>query len=190
MAMVTDIPKKDKWTYSDYAQLPPELRCEIINGKLVMEPAPLYGHQKVSRNLEFELIAYIRGKVKGIVLNAPMDVVLDNTHVFQPDLLFISEKNKHLVANQKAVQGAPDMVVEVLSPGTLVYDRVKKKAFYEKFGVEEYWIVDPQNQSIEVYTLEQGLYELYSSAELKGPAKSKVIEGFTVEAEEIFKEDF
>lgn len=188
--MVTDIPEKDRWTYADYDLLPAELRCEIANGTLVMEPSPLYGHQKASRNLEFELIAYVRGKMKGIVLDAPMDVVLDDTNVFQPDLLFISEKNKHLVADNKAVKGAPDLVIEVLSPGSLVYDRVQKKAIYEKFGVEEYWIVDPQNQSIEVYTLEEGIYQLYSSAELTGPVNSKVIEGFTVNAEEIFKEDF
>ena len=67
MTMVIDIPKKDNWTYADYDLLPAELRCEIADGNLVMEPAPLYGHQKVSRNLEFELIAYIRGKMKGIV---------------------------------------------------------------------------------------------------------------------------
>jgi Uma2 family endonuclease len=190
MANVIDIPKKDHWTYSDYELLPAELRCEIFNGNLIMAPSPLSEHQRVSSNLEFEIQSSIRGRLKAILFHAPMDVVFDSSNVLQPDIIYVSEKKKDIVKHGKPIMGTPDMVVEILSKGSLVYDRVEKKNLYEKFGVEEYWIVDPQNQSVEVYCLENNHYELFSSAEIKGLVASKVIEGFSVEIENIFKEDF
>lgn len=190
MAHILDIPHKDTWTYSDFDLLPDELRCEIFNGNLIMAPSPFSEHQQVSSKLEFEIKNSIKGRLKAILLHAPMDVVFDKSNVYQPDIIYISEKNKHLVSKGKPIMGIPDMVVEILSKGSIIYDRIEKYNLYEKFGVEEYWIVDPQNQSVEVYTLENAKYELYSSAEIKGIVKSKIIEGFSLEIEDIFKEDF
>lgn len=188
--MVVDIPKKDNWTYADYAQLPPELRCEIINGNLVMAPAPNLHHQSVTRKLERAIDRFFLSGFKATFFHAPTDVILNETLVVQPDIVIITEKNKHLLSDNKSVKGSPDGVIEITSPGSSAYDRIEKKAIYEKSGVEEYWVVDPLNQSIEVYVLENGKYILFSLAELNGTVKSKVINGFTVEAEEIFKEDF
>lgn len=182
------IKQKAKWTYDDFAFLPAELRCEIIDQSLFMAPSPTPDHQNSSANLSFIIQSFVRKIKAGVVLLAPMDVVLDKNNVVQPDLLFIANDNKGIIKN--AIKGVPDCLVEIISTGYVKYDRVKKYALYEKFGVKEYWIVDPANELVEIFTLENKKYKLHSYAEVKGKVKSKVIKGLEVEVKKVFMKDY
>lgn len=117
-----------------------------------------------------------------------MDVVLSRENVVQPDIIFIAKQNTGIIKN--IIKGVPDCLIEITSPGYVKYDRIKKYALYEKFGVKEYWIIDPANELVEVLSLENKKYQLHSYAEVKGKVKSKVIKGFEVEIKKIFRKDF
>jgi Uma2 family endonuclease len=175
-----------RWTYEDYLKLPDEKRYEIINGELFMVPAPNLSHQDISRNLEYLMWNYVREKNLGVVYDAPVDVVLSEENVFQPDIVFVSRDNFGIL-KEKAIFGAPDLVVEIISPSSIYNDMNVKKEIYEKFGVKEYWIVDPANKAIQIFTLEGGKFKLHFFGYETGKASSKIIQGFEVELEEIFK---
>jgi len=97
-------------------------------------------------------MANVNKKKTGHIFDAPLDVRLDEYNVVQPDLIYISEKNKHIIT-EKNIQGAPDLMMEILSPSSFHHDQERKKAVYERFGVLEYWIIDPANQVIEIFSL-------------------------------------
>ncbi len=182
------IKQKAKWTYDDFVFLPAELRCEIIEQSLFMAPSPTPDHQNASANLSFIIQSVVKKTRAGVVFLAPMDVVLDKSNVIQPDLLFIANENKGIIKN--AIKGVPDCIIEIISTGYVKYDRVKKYSLYEKFGVKEYWIVDPANELVEIFILENDKYKLHSYAEVKGKVKSKVIKGLDVDVKKIFKKDY
>ncbi|MCW5909372.1 MAG: Uma2 family endonuclease [Chitinophagales bacterium] len=179
-----EIKQKAKWTYADFSFLPAELRCEIIDQSLFMAPSPSFEHQSSSGNLFSLLHTYVKKKKLGAVVAAPMDVVFDNNNVVQPDIIFVSQANGKIIKD--VVHGVPDCLIEVVSPGYVRFDRVKKYALYEKFGVKEYWIVDPGNKLIEVFVLENKKYKLHSCAEVKGKVFSKIVSGFTVDIKKVF----
>ena len=178
------------WTYEDYLKLEDDKRYEIVEGGLLMAPAPIPYHQVVSRNLEFMMWDYVKKKRLGVVLYAPIDVVLDPHNVFQPDIVFISEKRKEIIGD-KAINGAPDLVVEIVSPSTLGRDTVLKRSIYEKSGVRELWLVYPDMKCIEVLTLgDEGRYTLHDEAclETESPkVSSKIIKGFRADLKEVFE---
>lgn len=176
---------KQKWSYKDYVFFDDEKRCEIIEGEIFMSPSASASHQEISRDLEFLMWLFVKAKNSGKVFNAPFDVILDENNVVQPDLLFISNKNLNLIS-ERGVFGSPDLVVEIVSPSSGYRDKVTKKKLYEKFGVAEFLVVEPQNKSVEVFCLEGKTYELFSSAKENGEVKSKVIDGFSVTISEIF----
>lgn len=178
------IASKAKWTYSDWHLLPPELRCELINNTLYMSPTPTYHHQNLSGKLERVLSDFVIPNSLGNIIHAPMDVVLSEDTVLQPDIMFIS--NEQMGQIKLHFHGAPALVIEILSPGTAKYDRTIKKDLYEKFGVMEYWIVDPGNKLIEVFELMDGKFQLYCAGQLKDIVTSKVLQGFELVAESIF----
>lgn len=184
----SDIKKKAKWTYDDFAFLPAELRCEIIDQSLFMAPSPHVDHQNTSGNLFFLLQSFVKKKKAGFVFAAPIDVVLDKNNVVQPDITFIGLDNKDAI--QDIIKGIPDCIIEVVSPGYVRYDRVKKYELYEKMGVKEYWLVEPGNELVEVFTLEGKKYKQFAYAEVKGKIKSKIIKGFEVDIKKIFQKDF
>jgi len=144
-----------KFTYADYNTWPDDERWEIIDGEAyAMTPAPSLKHQTITLNLATKLNDYFTNKpCKPFV--APTDVVLDETNVVQPDLLVVRDKSKMTDAN---IQGAPDLVVEVLSPSTSLKDKREKKALYERFGVREYLLVYPDDALVERYSLAEGKY--------------------------------
>lgn len=144
--------KKVRFNYHDYQQLPGDKRYQIIDGDLLMTPAPLTIHQDIVRNLTVLLSAYLSQKKLGKLLISPVDVILSDEDIVQPDLVFISEKRLNIVTAQN-IQGPPDLVIEILSPSSKKMDREIKLKLYEKHGVYEYWIVDPDAQSIEVFNL-------------------------------------
>lgn len=144
-----------RFTYDDYRSLPEDMsrRYELLDGELLMAPAPTPLHQIISANLEFVLQQHVRRQHLGIVLHAPLDVVFgqgDDREVAQPDIIFISNARRAIVT-RKEIQGAPDLVVEILSSGTEDRDRGYKKTLYGRYGVREYWIVDPEAKQVDVY---------------------------------------
>jgi Uma2 family endonuclease len=177
-----------RWTYTDYIALDNDQRYEIIEGELLMVAAPDVPHQDVSRDLEFIMWQYVKERNLGKVLFAPVDVVLDEENVVQPDIIFIAKEHLGIV-QKRGIMGSPDLVVEILSPSSIYEDRYRKKALYERFGIPEYWIVDPANRTVEVFTLKEGEYQLFSFASEKGTVTSKVIEGFAVEISQIMSEE-
>ena len=184
--MTISLTEERVWTYQDYLEETDEGEIyEIIEGDLLMTPpAPNIKHQFISRDLEFLLFQYVKEQALGEVAYAPIDVVLDDKNVVQPDIVFISKNNIDII-QEKAVVGNPDLVIEILSPSSIQRDRYEKRKLYERFKIKEYWIIDPPNCSIEVLTLKNDRYELYSFASREGAVKSFVIEGFEVELSEI-----
>ena len=177
-----------RWTYTDYLTLDDDQRYELIEGELLMVAAPDVLHQDLSRDLEFVMWQYVKEKGLGKVLFAPVDVVLDEENVVQPDIIFIAREHLGIV-HKRGIMGGPDLVVEILSPSSIYEDRYRKKTLYERFGIPEYWIVDQANRTIEVFVLGEGGYQLFSFASEKGAITSKVIAGFAVELCEIMSEE-
>src|SRR5207248_2806207 len=151
-------PPQGAWTYDEYAALPDDgQRYEIVNGVLMMAPAPSPEHQ----DIVLEIASYLRIHVKlaglGRVFPAPIDVDLGPKNVFQPDVVVVLNAHLDRVKAKKIV-GAPDLVVEIASPATAAIDRTAKYEKYAHAGILEYWIVNPHRQTIEVFVLEDGEY--------------------------------
>ena len=148
---------RQKFTFSDYRSWPDDERWEIIDGDAyAMTPAPNLKHQSVVINLTGHFFNFFKNKSCRPFV-APTDVVLDDFNVVQPDLLVVCDRNKMTDAN---IQGAPDLVVEVLSPSTSLKDKREKKALYERFCVREYLLVYPEDAIVERYALAEGKYSL------------------------------
>jgi Uma2 family endonuclease len=143
------VPESLRFTYEDYARLPDDRRYEVIDGELFLTPAPTPYHQLVKQRIEQFLLKHVESRGLGQVLDAPCDVVLSRFDVLQPDIFFVSS-GRLAVIGEKYISDAPDLVVEVLSPGTRKRDRVFKSKRYARFGVREMWIADPDKKTIEV----------------------------------------
>lgn len=147
-----------KITYQDYLQMPEGQRWEVLEGDLRMVPSPGSWHQRVLSRLNSALKSFVESQGLGQVYFAPLDVILAEDSVVQPDLLVIL--NDHLsIIKPEGVWGAPDLVVEVLSPSTAHRDRGVKRGLYGRYGVQKYWLVDPQERTVEVTRLRDGLLE-------------------------------
>ncbi len=144
---------KLKLTYQDYVLLPDDgKRYEILDGDLYVTPSPTARHQKISRNLFLSLAQHVQTHGLGEVFYAPLDVILAEDSIAQPDILFIS--NERLPIVRDWVHGAPDLVIEILSPGTRERDRTLKRHLYARHGVRELWLVDPETKTVEVHSLD------------------------------------
>ncbi|MCZ8355168.1 MAG: Uma2 family endonuclease [Cyclobacteriaceae bacterium] len=137
------------WTVSDYMGIGISNEpVQLIHGKLIMSPAPSPQHQRISRNL-FQIL--IQHTVNfGEVFYSPIDLILSESIVLQPDLVFISNKKKEIITN-RGIEGIPDLIVEVISPSNSYIDRVTKKEIYTTHGIPELWLVDPQSKRLEIY---------------------------------------
>ena len=179
------------WTYAKARARLPEsnLPMEIWDGQLVMAPAPFPSHQIISSRIEDALRRWVSRRRLGIVLNAPVDVVLTPMLVYQPDVLFISRPRLRLISDR--IQGPPDLVVEVVSSGRRKRDYKDKKDNYEAHGVKEYWIIDPEKEHIEVWWLnEEKFFELLGRYAGKQLAASKLLPGFKVRVDRILENLF
>ncbi|MBI4573246.1 MAG: Uma2 family endonuclease, partial [candidate division NC10 bacterium] len=137
----------------DYVLLPDDgKRYEILDGDLYVTPSPTARHQRLSRNLFLALAQHVQTHMLGEVLAAPLDVILAEDSIAQPDILFISNERLPIVRNW--VHGAPDLVMEILSPGTRDRDRTLKRHLYARHGVRELWLVDPEARTVEVFALD------------------------------------
>lgn len=162
---------------------------ELINGELVRKQSPSVEHQIISGNIELELMLYAKRTQSGVTLHAPLDVVLDDNNAYHPDIFFIKKERLFIIdKKEQVVIGSPDLVIEILSKSTAVYDKGAKRETYERNGVREYWLVDPRNKSVEVYGLVEQRYKLIGYQEETGIVKSAALEGFEVDVEKIFAE--
>ncbi len=174
---------KTKLTAEEFFKLyPEESRIELIEGEVYEMPAPSFLHQEVLFRLAIKVRNFCEHKQVGIVVIAPIDVVFSRDTVLQPDIVYVSDLSKV----KDRIYGVPDLVVEVASPSTLKRDITDKMKIYEKYGVKEYWVVFPSEKTILVYQLTENGYELFSSAIEKGKVRSKILEGFEVNLEEVF----
>ncbi len=160
---------------------------QIINGKEILMPSPLSIHQKISANLFFEISFFVRKTKAGEVYSAPLDVILEEgVNRVQPDILFVRQDRLNIISD--FVRGAPDLVIEIISPSSFELDTVEKKELYARFDVPEYWIVEPRLKLIEVFSLEGGKYKLNKYAVESGTVTSLLLPGLVVELESIFEE--
>ncbi len=174
-------------TYDDYLALPDDgKKHEIIDGELYMTPAPLTNHQRISGRIEFELRKFVTENKLGEVFYAPLDVVLSMTDIVQPDILFVSKDRSHIIT-KKNIIAAPDLIIEILSETTETLDRVTKKNLYERYGVKEYWIVDPSARTVEQYVLENKSYRNVGTFKEQDVVEVKTIGGLTVKLGEVFE---
>lgn len=148
-------------TYGDLEAIPQERpgdRHELIDGELFVTPSPAPAHQIVSANIAYALMHHVRENTLGAVLHAPTDIRLTPDNVLIPDIMFISRERLHIIG-PKTIDAAPDLVVESLSPGTRRRDMDVKRNLYARFGVQEYWIVDPKAQTVVVLALTGDRYD-------------------------------
>jgi Uma2 family endonuclease len=180
-------PAQGEWTYEDWLKLPDDgYRYEVIDGVLYVSPPPLIRHQRTSIRFETRFMDFLKLHPLGEILHAPVGVRLPNQPVpFQPDIVFVRAERLGIIG-EHYIEGAPDLVVEILSPSNWLYDRREKMRVCQEAGVPEYWIVDPRAETVEIYVLEQGIYELAGQYSRGQVAASRVLPGFEVLVEEIF----
>ena len=158
--MTVDISSPPRTIMAVYKMLPEGTLAELINGQIYMSPAPNTNHQRMSGKIESLLGSFIGINSLGEMFHAPYDVYLDeDNNAVQPDIIFVSAQNASIVKSHGIV-GVPDLIVEFISPGNGRHDRITKKDLYEKFGVKEYWIIDPDTKEAIVYKLEGNQYTL------------------------------
>ena len=151
----------------------------------MMVPAPNTFHQRISGRIYRIMANFVLDNGFGEIFDAPTDVVLSDDVVVQPDILFISKERAGIIGEQ-AIMGAPDLVVEIISPSSSFNDSVRKREIYQRFGVKEYWLVFPEEKAIEIMTLENGIYRELCSAKEQGTVQSKLLHGFEVELKGVF----
>ena len=175
-----------KLTYADYRQTSDDERYELLDGELIMTPAPNIAHQSVQVELGAQLYIFVKAKELGRVFFAPTDVALSDTDVVQPDLLFISVEREHILTRAN-IQGAPDLVVEIRSEATAERDETLKRKLYAEHGVQEYWLVDPESMTVTVLLLGRDGFEEVATYWKGQTLTSPTLPGFSVNLDELFR---
>jgi Uma2 family endonuclease len=177
-------PPRGQWTEEDYFTLPETSRfIELSEGELVMPPHPTHTHQQIVGKLYRTIYDFVAERDLGTVQFGPLPVRLWPGKIRQPDILFVAREHSDRIGEQ--AYGPPDLVVEVLSPGTRRIDRLEKTVEYARAGVREYWIVDPDGRTVEVFVLRDGAYELLGKWGGGEEARSEVLAGFRVAVDEV-----
>jgi Uma2 family endonuclease len=181
------LPQPKLLTYNDYARLtPPDSgNYELHNGKIIFMASPLAPHQIASSNLHTEMGYFVKRNQLGRILSAPMDVRFTPNDVVQPDLMFI--RNERLDIIQRIVEGAPDLVIEIKSGSNTTAEMVYKKYLYEVSGVQEYWIVYPNQQTVRQYELIDDELHHVRTLTTKDTLDSLVLAGFSMPVSAIFE---
>lgn len=179
--------KAIKFTYADYLVYPSNgNQLQLIEGEFYMTPAPNIFHQDIAGNLYAPLRQFVLEHHLGKVYEAPTDVVLSDTNTVQPDILFIRKQRVH-VLRKNYVKGAPDLVVEILSERTKKMDMSAKRKLYAKYGVIEYWIVDPDKKTVEVLSLGSKGYQSSGIYRIGQTLTSSVLPGLKISVADVFK---
>ena len=176
---------KAKYTYEDYMRTPDDTRYELLDGELILSPSARTAHQRTSGNIYYSLRTFVEENKLGEVFHAPYDVVLDDFNVVQPDILFVSSERSHIITDLN-IQGAPDLVIEILSPSTARRDRTQKRALYERRGVPEYWLASADAKSVQVLTLQDGEYRVAGIYTAGQTVVSPLLQGFSLNIDDIF----
>lgn len=148
-----DVLHPPRTMYQVWESLPEGTLCQLVNNNLVMSPAPVNAHQVVLNKINYQLLRFLEVTQMGEVRIAPYDVHFSKRNIFQPDIIFIANENLHKIES-KGLVGVPDLVIEILSPGTAHVDMGEKKDIYEQYGVKEYFIVDPATKTVTLLILE------------------------------------
>ena len=177
--------KEQRYTYADYLQWPDDARYELIDGEaFLMAPAPLIEHQEIAGDVYYQLRNQLDGQPCRPYI-APVDVRLPRKDeadaaidtVVQPDVLVVCDPAK---IDRRGVRGAPDWLLEVLSPSTAAHDQIAKRRTYERAGVREYWLVHPGDRTLTVYLLDNGQYGRPEIYELKDATPIGVLPGVSI----------
>ena len=186
--------EKRHYTYADYLTWPDDERVELIDGIICMSPAPTPTHQRIIRQLLRQIGSYLDDK-RCEVLPSPLDVRLFEAEgddpratdtVVQPDLMVICDPSK---LDERGYRGAPDMIIEILSPSTRRRDRLVKMNLYQRAGVREYWIADPENESVMVFLLgEDGVYHIHEDYGRSDMAQVNILEDCQIDLSRVFPE--
>lgn len=178
--------EKRLWTYDELvAELPESNQPgELWDGDLIMAPMPSFYHQDIAFRFARLLHDWVAERKLGKVIGVPIDMVLSPHRVPQPDVMFVFNDRLHII--ERSLKGPADLVAEIISPGGRTRDRIEKRDLYEQYGVKEYWIIDPEAQTVEVLSLQEGQYALAVRAGRGGAAASRLIEGFGVDVDYLF----
>lgn len=184
---MTIAPPKRLYTYDELvAEIPATNQPhELWDGELVTMPSPSIIHQKVAFAFHRAIDDWVTARQLGQVIGAPIDMVLSPHRAAQPDVLFVAQDRLSIL--EDVVRGPADLVAEVVSLGGRHRDRIEKRDLYEQYGIKEYWIIDPESQTIDVLTLVQGRYEVGSHATLGQTAGSRLLPGFQIAAQFLFQ---
>lgn len=184
---MTGVGLKVKFTYQDYLHIPEDKRYELIEGDFFMVPSPNESHQRISAELEYALQSYVKSRKTGFVYDAPFDVILSDEDIVQPDIIYVSKKRRSIITRDN-IQGAPDLVIEILSPKIGYRDREIKRKLYSKYGVKEYWIVDPVKQTVEVLSLDVDGYRKTGTYNVDAPLTSHLLTDLSIDLKSVFYE--
>jgi len=181
------MPVDIRLTYEDYCLLPNDgKRYEIIEGELFVTPSPSFLYQTIVTSLTSYLYSFLKDHPLGRVFVSPFDVVFSQFDVVEPDILYVS-KARASVLTEKNVQGSPDLVVEVLSQSTAKIDRTTKLKLYARFGVEEYWIIDLEGPSAEVYRRTMGSLDMAEKLAAKDSISSPLFPRFNLPLQKLIE---
>ncbi len=179
-------PKQGYWTYDDYAALPDDGKhYEIVSGVLYMTPAPPWPHQEIVGRIYRYMADYVESRGLGGAFFAPIDVELASNVVFQPDVAVLFKESRKKLKKRHIV-GAPELVIEVVSPGSQTYDRHRKLEAYARAGVPEYWIVDPEASTVEVFVREGSEYVSEGVYQGQTTLPSRIVPGLAATVEQFF----
>ena len=180
-----------KLTYDDFVRFPDDgKRHELIDGCHYVTPSPNTRHQEISGRLHALIWTYLDGNPIGRVFHAPWDVVFTNIDVVEPDLVYVSNARAKAIVTAAHARGAPDLVVEIASPGTRKRDETIKRRLYERDGVDEYWVVDPDIDVVRVYRREGNVFGRPTELTREGGdvLTTTLLPGLTLPLERIFRD--
>ena len=176
-----------KFTLNDYLSTPGDKRYQLLDGEMILAPSPSERHQTIVARLYMAVYRFVSEQSLGRAWFAPLDVVLSDYDVVQPDIMFVSNTRSDVVTEAN-IQGPPDLVVEILSRSTEDYDRGYKQVLYGRCGVREYWIVDPDAETVEVLALDQQGLALQATYRPGETLASPVLPGLAVNVDQIFRQ--
>jgi Uma2 family endonuclease len=173
-------------TWDDLKDLPEDAgRTEIVDGDLVVSPTPSDRHQEISTALAAKIYSFVKRRKLGKFYGAPVHVVLAEHVNFEPDLCFLATANLHRVQSP-VIAGPPDLIIEIVSESNRTHDTVVKFQNYERHGVSEYWLVDPRDGRISVWSLQQGCYASLGAFAAGEKLETRVLRGLDLDPAEIF----
>ena len=178
---------RTKLTYDDYAKTPEDERWELLDGELIMAAAPNMKHQSIQFKVGLQVGTFVEDGDLGWVFNPPTDVMLSENDVVQPDLIFVSNEREHIITDAN-IQGAPDLVVEILSPSSASRDWRDKLDLYARHGVAEYWLADPVAEIVWVFRLVDGALAQVGMYGEGDTLTSPLLEGFELDLALVFGE--